>query len=29
MPFLEWAKGGPWPGPDPDPEQGEDSSASG
>jgi len=19
MPFLEWAKGGPWPGPDPDP----------
>jgi len=19
MPFLEWAKGGPWPGPEPDP----------
>jgi prevent-host-death family protein len=27
MPFLEWARGGPWPGPEPDPAA-EDESAS-
>ena len=25
MPFLEWARGGPWPGPEPDPAPADDA----